>query len=84
MFWIAGILVILINEYLNRLNEEKWVRNAVKNFAVLTLIIALAYKRPAQTLVAAIVALSAFVGWELYLMDTRRKKDSSHFNNLFS
>lgn len=84
MFWIAGILVILINEYLNRLNEEKWVRNAVKNFAVLTLIIALAYKRPAETLVAAIVALSAFVGWELYLMDTRRKKDSSHFNNLFS
>lgn len=84
MFWIAGILVILINEYLNRLNEEKWGRNAVKNFAVLTLIIALAYKRPAETLVAAIVALSAFVGWELYLMDTRRKKDSSHFNNLFS
>ena len=84
MFWIAGILVILINEYLNRLNEEKWVRNAVKNFAVLTLIIALAYKRPAETLVAAIVALSAFVGWELYLMDTRRKKDSSHFNKLFS
>lgn len=84
MFWIAGILVILINEYLNRLNEEKWVRNAVKNFAVLTLIIALAYKRPAETLVAAIVALSAFVGWELYLMDTRRKKDSSHFDNLFS
>lgn len=82
MFWIIAILVILVNEYLNRSNENRWLRNAVKNFAVLTVVAVLAYKNPAETLVAAIVGLSAFVGWELYLMDVRKRDKSSQVTNL--
>lgn len=82
MFWIIAVLAVLVNEYLNRSNENGWVRSAVKNFAALTIIIALAYKNPAETLVTAIVALSAFVGWELYLMDIRRRDKSSQVTHL--
>ncbi len=82
MFWIIAVLVVLVNEYLDRSNEKRWVRNAVKNLAVLTAVSAIAYRNPAETLVTAIVALSAFVGWELYLMDVRKRNKSSRVTNL--
>lgn len=83
MFWIITIIVLIANEYAG---GEGWNRTAVRNFAVFALISAAAAKDPGGVLVILIITLSAFVGWELYLADCRkraaaRKKSEKEFGS---
>lgn len=71
MMWIIALTVLLINQYKS---GELWGINTVKSLAVLGAAAVQAYRNPGETLLLAVVGLSCFISWELYLTDIRRNR----------
>lgn len=78
MLWIIAAILILVNECTG---GEKWHRRAVRNFAVFAAIAAAAMHDPGTSLVLLIIALSAFIGWELYKEDCKSSRIQSGTDN---